>query len=79
MRELRSPPRGSGPFAEFETVPEHIVYALPNALTFEQAAMSEAVSVAAHAVELTLVKLGDAAVVVGAGMIGPGAPPGRLK
>jgi L-iditol 2-dehydrogenase len=62
--------RRNGAFAEFVAVPEHIVYALPDALTFEQAAMIEAVSVAVHAVGLTPVRLGDAAVVVGAGMIG---------
>lgn len=62
--------RRNGAFAEFVAVPEHIVYALPEALTFEQGAMIEAVSVAVHAVGLTPVKLGDTAVVVGAGMIG---------
>jgi L-iditol 2-dehydrogenase len=62
--------RRNGAFAEFVAVPEHIVYALPDALTFEHAAMIEAVSVAVHAVQLTPVRLGDTAVVVGAGMIG---------
>jgi L-iditol 2-dehydrogenase len=62
--------RRNGAFAELVAVPEHIVYALPDALTFEQAAMIEAVSVAVHAVELTPVRLGDTAVVIGAGMIG---------
>jgi L-iditol 2-dehydrogenase len=62
--------RRNGAFAEFVAVPEHIVYALPDALTFEQAAMIEAVSVAVHAVGLTPVRLGDTAVVVGTGMIG---------
>jgi L-iditol 2-dehydrogenase len=62
--------RRNGAFAEFIAVPERIVYALPDALTFEQAAMIEAVSVAVHAVQLTPVRLGDTAVVVGAGMIG---------
>jgi L-iditol 2-dehydrogenase len=62
--------RRDGAFAEFVAVPEHILYALPDAITFEQAAMIEAVSVAVHAVGLTPVRLGDAAVVVGAGMIG---------
>jgi len=62
--------RRDGAFAEFVAVPERIVYALPGELSFEQAAMIEAVSVAVHAVGLTPVKLGDAAVVVGAGMIG---------
>jgi L-iditol 2-dehydrogenase len=62
--------RRDGAFAEFVAVPEHILYALPDAITFEEAAMIEAVSVAVHAVGLTPVRLGDAAVVVGAGMIG---------
>jgi L-iditol 2-dehydrogenase len=62
--------RRNGAFAEFVAVPEHIVYALPDTVTFEHAAMIEAVSVAVHAVGVTPVKLGDTGVVVGAGMIG---------
>ncbi len=62
--------RRNGAFAELVAVPERIVYALPDALTFEHAAMIEPVSVAIHAVGLTPIRLGDAAVVVGAGMIG---------
>src|ERR1700722_12796280 len=38
--------RRSGAFAEFVTVPAHIVYHLPPGLSFEEAAMLEAVSVA---------------------------------
>ena len=62
--------RRHGAFAEYVTVPQHIVYPLPDGLSFEQAAMIEAVSVAVHAVGLTPVALGDTAVVVGSGMIG---------
>jgi L-iditol 2-dehydrogenase len=62
--------RRHGAFAEFVAVPQQISYKLPDALSFEHAAMIEAVSVAVHAVELTPVALGDTAVVVGAGMIG---------
>jgi L-iditol 2-dehydrogenase len=62
--------RRNGAFAELVAVPEHIVYPLPDGLTFEDGAMIEAVSVAVHAVGLTPVTLGDTAVVVGAGMIG---------
>ncbi len=62
--------RRYGAFAEFVAVPERILYKLPDGLSFEQAAMVEAVSVAVHAVERTPVHLGDTAVVVGAGMIG---------
>ena len=46
------------------------MYRLPDNLSYEQAAMIEAVSVAVHAVGLTPIRLGDTAVVVGAGMIG---------
>ncbi len=64
------PYRRHGAFAEYVAVPRRIVYKLPNALSFEQAALIEAVSVAMHAVNLTPVRLGDSAVVIGAGMIG---------
>ena len=62
--------RRDGAFAEYISVPARIVYHLPDQLPFEHAAMIEAVSVAVHAVGLTPIKLGDAAVVFGAGMIG---------
>jgi len=62
--------RRHGAFAEYLAVPQHILYRLPDSLSFEHAAMIEAVSVAVHAVGLTPVKLGDTAVVVGSGMIG---------
>jgi L-iditol 2-dehydrogenase len=62
--------RRHGAFAELVAVPRRIVYRLPEAIGFEQAAMIEAVSVAVHAVELIPVRLGDTAVVVGSGMIG---------
>ena len=62
--------RRHGAFAEYVNVPEHIIYSLPEGLAFDHAAMVEPVSVAVHAVNITPVKLGDFAVVVGAGMIG---------
>ena len=62
--------RRDGAFAEFVAVPQHIVYRLPDGMSFEQAAMVEPVAVAAHAAALTPIALGDTAVVVGAGMIG---------
>src|SRR5580692_10488672 len=64
------PYRRHGAFAEYVAVPRRILYRLPDALSYEQAAMIEAVSVALHAVNLTPVRLGDTAVVVGSGMIG---------
>jgi len=66
--------RRAGAFAEFVTVPEHIVYRLPGELSFAEAAMLEAVSVALHAVAVSDVKVGETggetALVIGAGMIG---------
>jgi L-iditol 2-dehydrogenase len=62
--------RRHGAFAEYVAVPQHIVYPLPDSLSFEHAAMIEAVSVAVHAVNLTPSPLGASAAVVGTGMIG---------
>jgi L-iditol 2-dehydrogenase len=62
--------RRAGAFAEFVAVPEHIVNRLPDELSFAEAAMLEAVSVALHAVAVSEVKGGETALVIGAGMIG---------
>jgi len=62
--------RRHGAFAEYVNVPERIVFPVPDALSFDEAAMVEPVSVAVHAVNITPVQLGDTALVVGAGMIG---------
>ncbi len=60
----------NGAFAEYVNVPSHIVFKIPDPLSFNEAAMVEPVSVAVHAVNLTPITLGDTALVVGAGMIG---------
>jgi L-iditol 2-dehydrogenase len=62
--------RQHGCFAEYVVVPERIALKLPDSLSFEHAAMIEAVSIAFHAVRRAPIHLGDSAVVVGAGMIG---------
>jgi L-iditol 2-dehydrogenase len=62
--------RRAGAFAEYVSVPERIVYKLPDAMSFAEAAMLEAVSVALHAVAVSEVKGGETALVIGAGMIG---------
>jgi len=62
--------RRHGAFAERISVPRRIVYRLPESLSFEHAALVEAVSVAVHAVNVTPIQLGDTAVIVGSGMIG---------
>jgi 2-desacetyl-2-hydroxyethyl bacteriochlorophyllide A dehydrogenase len=60
----------NGAFAEYIAIPKHILYKIPDNVTFEQAAMSEAVAVALHGINLSGIRTGDSCVVVGAGMIG---------
>jgi threonine dehydrogenase-like Zn-dependent dehydrogenase len=62
--------RQQGAFAEFVTVPQRILYRLPDGLSFEHAALAEPFAVALHAVRRAPVSLNDAVAVVGAGMIG---------
>jgi L-iditol 2-dehydrogenase len=59
-----------GAFAEYIVVPGHILYKIPTNVTFEQAAMTEAVAVALHSINIAEVKPGSKCLVVGAGMIG---------
>ena len=62
--------RQHGAFAELVAVPQHILYALPPGMTYEQAALVEPVSIAVHARNLTPIEQGDSAIVFGAGLIG---------
>ena len=62
--------RQHGAFAELLTLPARILYAVPAALTFEQAAMVEPVSIAVHAVQRVKIAPTDAVTVIGSGMIG---------
>jgi len=62
--------RRHGAFAEFVAVPQRILYRLPDSLSYAQAAMVEAVSVAVHAVKRTPLEAEAAVLVVGTGMIG---------
>lgn len=62
--------RQYGAFAEYVAIPQHILYRLPDGLSFEHAAMVEPVSVAVHAVGRLPVALGDTGLVIGTGMIG---------
>jgi L-iditol 2-dehydrogenase len=62
--------RQHGAFADFVAVPQRVLYRLPDAVPFEQAAMVEALSVAVHAVGRATPKAGERALVVGTGMIG---------
>ena len=62
--------RRPGAFAEYVAVPSRILYRLPEKLSFEEAALLEAVSVALHGVSLAPAMAGSTALVLGAGMIG---------
>jgi L-iditol 2-dehydrogenase len=62
--------RRHGAFAEFVVVPARILYRLPATLTFEHAAMAEALAVAVHAVERRRPAADERVAVLGCGMIG---------
>ncbi len=62
--------RRNGAFAEYVAVPQHILYSIPDNVSFEHAALVEPIAVALHAVNLSHLKLGESCVVVGAGTIG---------
>lgn len=62
--------RRHGAFAELVNIPQHILYKIPDNVSFTQAAMVEPVAVAAHAVELSRPAWNDSVAVIGSGMIG---------
>lgn len=62
--------RRNGAFAEFVKVPEHILCAIPETVSYEHAAFAEPVSIALHGVNRVPLEDGDSAVVIGAGLIG---------
>jgi 2-desacetyl-2-hydroxyethyl bacteriochlorophyllide A dehydrogenase len=62
--------RRHGAFAEYIAIPQHILYRIPENVTFEQAAMVESAAVALHSINISTIKSGDACAVVGTGMIG---------
>src|SRR4051812_1832580 len=68
--------RRNGCFADYVSIPYHIAYKLPEGLSFEQAAMVEAVSIAVHAVNRAGKIVGKSCVVVGAGLVGRLTNPG---
>jgi len=62
--------RRDGAFADYVIVPQHILYRIPETVTFEQASMTEAVAVALHSINISGLKPGEKCLVAGAGMIG---------
>lgn len=61
---------GGGGFSEYVAADEHMVHKIPESLSFEQGALVEPSSVALYAVRQSKLKVGDKAVVFGAGPIG---------
>lgn len=62
--------RQDGIFAEYAIIEERVLYHLSDALSFVEAAMTEPVGVAAHAISLAPPALAEDVAVVGAGLIG---------
>ena len=59
-----------GAFAEFVVVPEYTVIKIPDEVTYEMGAFAEPLAVAVRGVKRSRLKVGDTAVVIGAGPIG---------
>lgn len=62
--------RRDGAFATHVAIPQHILYKIPDNVSFEYAAMVEPVAVALHAVKLSNISLNDSVLVGGTGIIG---------
>lgn len=62
--------RRNGAFADYLSVPAHILYRIPDNVTFEQAAVVEAAAVALHGINVSGIKPGDSTAVLGTGTIG---------
>lgn len=62
--------RLDGAFAQYLTVPEHVLYHLPGAVSYREAAMVEPLSVAYHATTQAEIRPGISVAVVGIGTIG---------
>jgi (R,R)-butanediol dehydrogenase/meso-butanediol dehydrogenase/diacetyl reductase len=60
----------AGCMAEYMVAPANTLYKLPDAITNEEAALVEPLSVAVHAVRMGKIKMGDKVAVVGDGAIG---------
>lgn len=60
----------NGAYADYVAIPQHILYRLPDNVSFVQAALVEPAAVALHAIEITPFESSYTAVVVGTGMVG---------
>lgn len=73
-REIGITLENDGGFAEFVKIkyPEEMLHPIPDTLSFEDAALAEPLAVSLHGVRMSRLKIGDTALVIGAGMIGLG-------
>ena len=62
--------RRDGAMAEYVVVPWWITHRLPDAVSFEEAALIEPAAVSLHAARITPIEVNDVVAVVGAGQIG---------
>ncbi len=68
--EYRLGTHRDGCMAEYVAIPVRDLYHLPDSISFEEGALLEPFTVSLHAVEISRLKLGDNAVVIGPGPIG---------
>lgn len=59
-----------GAFAELVSVPAHILYKIPNNISFEQGTIVEPVAIVLHAVNVSGIQIKQNAVVIGTGTKG---------
>jgi L-iditol 2-dehydrogenase len=60
----------NGAFAELINIPQHILYRVPENVSFTEAALVEPAAVALHAIHLTALQPSHTVVVIGSGMVG---------
>ncbi|MFL0253257.1 2,3-butanediol dehydrogenase [Clostridium neuense] len=61
-----------GGFAEYASLPERFIHKIPNELPFDKAALVEPITVGMHSIDRANFKIGETALVLGAGPIGLG-------
>lgn len=62
--------KSNGGFAEYISVPEKIVYKIPDNISFEEATLIEPLSCSIHIIEEANIKFGDFIVIIGGGAMG---------
>jgi L-iditol 2-dehydrogenase len=60
----------NGAFAELVNIPQHILYAIPDNVSYTEAALVEPAAVALHAINLGFLQPTDTVAVIGTGMVG---------